>query len=349
MIFTIIIAFLSLILMLVLHEFGHFILAKKFGVKVEEFGVGYPPRIWGKKIGETIYSINALPFGAFVRMPGEIGGGTQDKRSFSSQTVWKRILIALAGVLSFWLMAAILFTVVFNLGTPISITDNEVVSSAKVQIVEIAVNSPAALAGLRTGDTVQKFTRVDEFQKFIEANKGQEVILTIERGKNIFDVSLVPRVSPPKGQGALGVALSRTVIKSYPWWQTPGQGLMATVDMTKNIILGYGQAIKNLIIRQPTGVELMGPVGVLHLFTQASQLGINYFLQLVGMIAIYIAIFNILPIPSVDGGKILFLIIEAVRKKPVSARIEERITTVFFSALLLIMAITTVKDIIRIF
>ncbi len=361
MILTIIIAFISLIGLVTLHEFGHFITAKKFGVKVEEFGVGFPPRIFGKKFGETIYSLNLLPFGAFVKMPGEIGR-TDDPSNFSNKAVWKRALIVAAGVISFWLIAAILFGIVFKLGTPVAISDDvdSNLKNPQVQIVNLSADSPAKAANLQPGDTIVsvklknstqevKITKVQQLQEFTNANKGQEIILTIQRGKEISDVSLTPRVNPPIGEGPMGVALVRTAVKSYPWYSAPWQGIITTGNLTIAIAQGYFDAIKNLIMGQPTGVQLTGPVGVFQLFTQASQLGASYFLQFVGMVAVYIAIFNILPIPSVDGGKLIFLGIEAIRRKPVSEKLEQRVTTVFFALLLVLMAWVTFKDIMRIF
>ena len=359
MIFTIIIAFISLIGLIVLHEFGHFIIAKKFGVKVEEFGIGFPPRLFGKKIGETFYSLNLLPFGAFVKIPGEIEK-IEDHRSFSAQPIRKRALIVFGGVLSFWIMAAIIFSIVFNLGISVAISDeeNHNLVNSTVQIAAIASNSPAAKAGIKPGDTIKQLTvnseqltisKVKEVQEFTDLHKGKVITLTIERGKEIFDVKLVPRVSPPIGEGAMGVGLVRTALKSYPWYLAPWQGILATGNMTLTIIQGYSQAINNVISGKPSGVELMGPVGVFHLFTQASQLGINYFLQFIGVIAIYIALFNILPIPAVDGGKLLFLGIEAVKRKPVSQKVEQNITAFFFMILIALMIFVTIKDIMRIF
>jgi len=389
MIFTILIAFISLIGLMVLHEFGHFILAKKFGVKVEEFGIGYPPRIFGKKIGETIYSLNLLPFGAFVKIQGEMArpsaaipaeslgidgstgspqGKIEDHRSFSAQPIGKRALIVFGGVLSFWIIAAIIFSIVFAIGVPTAISDEENIVNSKVQIAAIAPNSPAQIAGLKIGDTIKEFsitnphfpyraepsgyrpiTKVKEIQEFTEINKGEEVTLTIKRGEKIFDVSLVPRVSPPAGEGAMGVALVRTAIKNYPWYQAPWQGILSTGNLTILIVKGLYQAISNAIQGLPTGVELVGPVGIGNLFYQAAQLGVNYFLNLLAMISIYLAIFNILPIPATDGGKLLFLGIEAIRKKPVSEKIEQNITAVSFALLLTLMVFATIKDIVKLF
>lgn len=355
------VAFLSIIILLALHEFGHFITAKKFGMKVEEFGIGYPPRIWGKKVGETIYSLNLLPFGAFVRLPGEIEKN-DDPRAFSNQPIAKRALVVAAGVLSFWLMSTIILSVVMGLGTPMAVADEETAGlvNPHVQIVSVAKDSPAQAAGLKPGDAIKQFApaetetvfpinKVTEFQDLTSQYKGKEVVLTMERNGETFTVSLTPRVSSSLGEGAIGIGLARVAVKSYPWWQAPWQGISATFNMTLSIIQGYGQAISNIFSGQPSGVEMIGPVGLFSLLSQAGQLGVSYFLQFIGIIAIYIAIFNILPIPSVDGGKLLFLGLEAVRRKPLKEKIEQNITTVFFSLLLLLMLFVTVKDVIKLF
>src|SRR3989344_4534827 len=241
MLLTIIISFIALMGLLIIHEFGHFILAKKFGVKVEEFGVGYPPRLIGKKIGETIYSINLLPFGAFVRMPGETEK-SEDPGSFSRQPVLNRILIALAGVVSFWIVSAILFSIVFNIGTYVAISDDDSsLINPKVQITAIAKDSPAEKAGLKPGDAILNFTKVKDAQGFTEQYKGKEIVLTIERGKDIFDAKLTPRVNPPSGEGAMGVALTRTALQSYPWYQAPLKGIQAAFNMTLAVMRGYGE------------------------------------------------------------------------------------------------------------
>ncbi len=361
MIPTIIIAFISLIGLIILHELGHFILAKKFGVKVEEFGIGYPPRIFGKKFGETLYSINLLPFGAFVRMPGEIEK-IEDHRSFSAQPIGKRILIVLGGVISFWLIAAILLSIVMGIGAPTAISDNDngALKDVKVQIAAIIPGSSAEIAGMRIGDTISsiglktkneklKIRKVKEVQEFVQAHRGEEITLTIQRGEKVFDLKLIPRVSPPEGEGAMGVALIRTAIKIYPWWQAPWQGIRETFNLTMAVLEGWIQAIRNIIKGLPSGVQLMGPVGIFNLFTQVANLGVNYFLQFIAMISIYLALFNILPIPTVDGGKLLFLGIEAIRKKAISQKVEQNITAVFFALLIFLMVWITIKDIVRIF
>jgi len=356
---TIIIAFISLIALMVLHEFGHFILAKKFGVKVEEFGLGYPPRILGKKIGETLYSLNLLPFGAFIKIYGEIER-IKSPRSFTGRPFWQRALIILGGVISFWVISAILLSIVMGLGMPSIIEDEQDhnLINPKVQIASIVPDSPAEKAGLKVGDSIIKFqitnyqipiTKVAEVQDLTNKSKGREVTLTIQRGKEVFDINLVPRISPPSGEGPMGITLVRTALKSYPWYIAPIEGIKETVNLTIMVLEGWGQALINLIQKKPTGVELMGPVGIFNLFTQVSRLGLTYFLQFVAVISIFVALFNLIPIPVTDGGKLFILFIEKIRGKALNQKIEQNLDIVFFALLIALMIWVTIKDIARLF
>ena len=361
MILIIFISFFSLIGLIVLHELGHFIMARRFGVKVEEFGVGLPPRIFGKKFGETIYSINLLPFGAFVKIYGE-EKNIEDYRSFSQRPIWQRALIIIGGVVVFWIIAFILLSIVMVLGvtTIVEDEDNHNLVDPKVQIIQVMVGSPAEKAGLRIGDTIKELKIDDnqlatdkekEVRDFIAANLGKEISFTIQRGNEVFETNLVPRSPPPEKEGAAGIALARTAIISYPWYQAPIEGILATVNLTIAVIQGWVIILKNIIIGEglPPGAQILGPVGILSVFTQMAQLGVSYFLRFIALISIYLAVFNILPIPVLDGGKLLFLGIEAFRKKPVPEKIEQKITLFFFILLIILITWATIRDVIRLF
>jgi len=367
MVLPIIIAFFCLIGLAILHEYGHFLAAKKFGVKVEEFGIGYPPRLFGKKFKDTIYSINLLPFGAFVKILGE-DDRSNDPNSFNSKPFWKKSLIILAGVISFWLVAIVILSVVMWLGVPTIIEDGEKgnFTDLKVQIIGIAPDSPAQQAGLLIGDAIKEFSihsplpqssaraqfsisGTKEVQDLISQNKGKEITLTIQRAGKTMDISLTPRVNPPESEGAIGIALARTALKSYPWYWAPIEGTKATGLLTVSVLEGWGVALERLVKKQPTGVQIMGPVGIFGLFAQTSQMGVSYFLQFIAIISIYIAVFNILPIPMVDGGKFLFLVIEKIRKKPMNLKTENSINMAFFTLLIMIMFFVTIKDIAQLF
>ena len=359
--FEIFIIILTFSILIILHELGHFLVAKKFGVRVEEFGLGLPPRLFGKKIGETIFSLNAIPFGGFVRMYG-LEENIKSPQSFTGKTVWQRFLIIIAGVAVFWLVAVILFSIIFGIGAPVAISDDENgnLTNIRVQIMAITSESPADKVGLKIEDTIRKIqisdfqysiNKVQNVQKLTEKYEGQEIVLTIQRGQEIFEVSLTPRVDPPENEGAIGVALVRTAIKTYSWYEAPAKGVLTTISMTGRIIQGWGQII-TLAIRgeeMPPEVKVMGPIGIFDFMGNRLQMGIIYFLHFIAVICLFLTIFNLLPIPALDGGKLLFLTIEAVRGKPISQKIEQNITAFFFFLLIGLMIFVSIQDIARIF
>ena len=356
MILTILIALFSLIVLLVIHEFGHFILAKKFGTKIEEFGVGYPPRIFGKKIGETIYSLNLIPFGAFVKIHGE-EGGVEDYRSFTDKSLWQRFLIIIGGVVSFWIVSAVLLGVVsatWGLPQAVSDEENHNLKEIRIQITQVMPDSPAETAGLKTGDIIVGFEKVSDVQNFVASNKGKEINFTIKRGEDLFEKKIVPRLSFPSDEGPTGLALARTALRQYSWLSAPWQGVTVSFGMTANVIRGWIAGIKNVlgIAKLPSGLKMdfFGPVGILDLLSQYSKMGVSYFFFLVSYISVAMALTNILPIPALDGGKIVFLAIEGLRGKAVNYKIEQNITATFFVLLIIFMVFVTVKfDIPRIF
>lgn len=345
---TLLIAFFSLIVLMIIHEFGHFVIAKKFGVKVEEFGIFYPPRLFGVPIGETLYSVNLIPLGAFVKIYGE-EGGVDDYRSFSKLSVWKRILICLGGVLAFWLASIVIFTAVFLIGAQVPIGDQDVagLGATHVEIMQVQANSPAQLAGMREGDMIIGFSKVADFQKFIEQNKEKEVNVTIERNGQQTTLKIVPRVSYPANEGPTGVALDRfaNIIEKTAWYKAPFHGVVYTGKVTWQAVMGIYNVMASLAGGNgvPDGAELAGPVGITIFLSQAANFGVGFFLYFIGSLSVLLALFNVFPIPALDGGKLLFLIIEGVRRKPVSVRIEQSLTIIFFFLLIAMSVFVTIK------
>lgn len=357
MVIPLLIAFFSLIALMIIHEYGHFVIAKKFGVKVEEFGIGYPPRIFGKKFGETLYSINLVPLGAFVKIYGE-EGGVDDYRSFSNLSIWKRMLICLGGVLAFWLAAAVIFSLAFSIGANVPIGDQDIagVNDTQVKIIQVSKNSPAETAGLKSKDILQnvknnneeiKINKVADFQKFIEENKGFPIVLGVERGGKNIQVILTPRVLHPEDQGPSGLVLERfaNLIKKYPWYKAPIEGVIFTGKVTIESLGGIYHFFVSLFAGKgvPKEAQLAGPVGITIFLSQAANLGVGFFLYFIGSLTVLLAIFNLFPIPALDGGKLLFLAIEKIMKKPVPLNWEQGITILFFILLISMSLFVTIK------
>mgnify|MGYP001557858527 CR=1 FL=1 len=368
-----VIIFLSILILV--HEFGHFWVAKKFGLLVEEFGIGLPPRIWGKKIGETIYSINALPLGGFVKILGENGDepiinnviasspeateiishplslraeseAISKTRSFVSLPISKRAIIIFAGVLMNFLLGWLVISIVFSIGIP-----------QTVLITEIQSGSPASAVGLRAGDKIIGFSNVEEFINFVDINRGEEIVLKIERAGEISarggsasggkEFKITPRINPPTGEGALGIGLVDAGLpkKSLPasFWE----GLKTSAEMVKTIFMALFNLITKAVVGKASLEQVAGPIGIVKVTAQAGSLGFVYLLQLLALISLNLAVINILPFPALDGGRLLFLLIEKIKGSPLPVKFEKYANVVGMALLLFLMAVITIKDISR--
>lgn len=332
---------------------GHFMAAKKNGVAVEEFGFGYPPRIFGIKKGDTIYSINWIPIGGFVKIKGESGENKNDKNSFASKAIWKRATILASGVGMNLALAAVLLAIGFYIGLPTIISDDMAaqnnVKGYKIQIMSILEESPAASADLQIGDTVksinsQEFKQIAGLQEYNQDKAGQTITLTTLRGKKEVtqEITLIANES---GEGIMGISLVETGIISYPWYQALWMGLKSTVLLVGQIIIAFYEIIRNLIVSQEVGAEVGGPVRIAVLTGQVTQMGFIYILQFTALLSINLAIINFLPFPALDGGRLLFLMIEKIRRRPVDQKIENLVHNIGFGLLILLMFVITFRDI----
>ncbi len=366
---TIIIFVVILGLLVFVHEFGHFITARWNGIKVDEFGFGFPPRIGGfvkdsvtgkyrfilgdkdERSEHTIYSINWIPLGGFVRIEGEDGGHADDPNSFVNKPACVRVLVLAAGVLMNFFLAWILFSVVFGLGLPqpIDDADRHLYPDARVQIVDVRRDSPASAMGLQPGDAIVAIegVKVDGLQSvsdIISANKGREIAVEVDRFGKDMTLRGTPRMESPQGEGALGISFSETATVSYPWHEAILHGAQATYTVTVSILEAFGQMIASLFGAPKVPIDVTGPVGIVYMTKQMSDLGIAYLLQFAALLSINLGIINILPIPALDGGRILFVLIEKLKGSPVSRKIEGMIHQVGFILLLLLMLFVTIRD-----
>ncbi len=357
MFLSIIVFIFTLLTLVVIHELGHFLMAKKFGIKVEEFGFGIPPRIWGKKIGETLYSINWLPFGGFVKLLGEDEidrTALKNPHSFASQDVWKRILVVVAGVSMNLILAWIIFYTVI-IYQNFRIIYPTVEPAAFVSFLQ--KDFPAERAGVKVGDKVLKVDgkEVKSFEdprNFIKEKKGETVTLTLADidGNNQKVLSVTPK-KIEGGDFLIGVGFSPLAIKQY---STPQEKLFSGItyswDLTKVTFAGFGKLGHDLISGnfQTASKSVSGPVGLANMSNDILSGGreaLPFYLWFVGVISLTLCIFNVLPIPALDGGRLLFLIIEAVSRKKVREDIERLVHQIGFMALLTLAVLITYSDI----
>lgn len=362
MFLTILIFILILGLLVFVHELGHFLMAKRNGVRVNEFGFGFPPRIFGLKYGETVYSINAIPLGGFVKIYGEEGQGANDRRSFMSKNLRKKLLILFAGVGMNFALAILLFSAGHFIGLPTAIDEGEIdkYPEAKLQIISINKDSPAEKVGMMVGDFVVAFKnwqgqiiepikKPSEFQEFVNNQKGEEIIVVVQRANMKIELPIIPRTSPPSGEGPLGVGLASVADIKLPWYRAITEGFLTTIGLLWILLTTLWEIIKNLFIQGRVGVEVVGPVGIFSLTGQAATLGFIYLLQLTALLSINLAVINAFPFPALDGGRALFLIIEKVKGSPINPKIQNLIHNIGFALLILLMVAITYKDIIKFF
>lgn len=371
MILTIIVFIIILGLLVFVHEFGHFITAKKLGAKVEEFGFGFPPRIcgWRKTNGkrkffwgsgeveseDTVYSLNWIPLGGFVKIKGEGGEFAQDKDSFAHKKPWKRAVILTAGVFMNFVLAAILLMIVFGIGAPQAVeADMEPgkVKETNIQIISVLEGLPAKKESVKIGDFVvsvdgKKFEEIENLQNYVDGKIGQKTIFVFRRGDKEITKEIKPVKLEETEKGGIGVGLVKTGIVSYPWYYSIWMGLKAAVFMTGQILVAFGVLIKNLIIQREVPVDLAGPVGIAVITGQVTRMGFVYILQFTALLSINLAIINFLPFPALDGGRVLFLGIEKLRGKPVDQKVENIIHTIGFALLILLIIVVTFRDVAR--
>lgn len=382
---SLLVIFFALLALLILtHELGHFLVSLWVGVKVEEFGFGLPPRLlglvkirdketnktyWkvihkyskinyeGKEAASTIYSINAIPFGGFVKIFGEDGEEKHNRNSFASQPVWKRFSILIAGILMNFLLGVGLFTYGYWSGFPEIIEDTDNFNSAKVQILNINPGSPAEASGLKPGDTVKTISlpdgkkipidKVTTLQTLVKEGAGQNVVMEVTRGNDIYRFNIVPRVNPPEGEGPTGITPARIGIVRYPILKAFQIGFTESIQLIWIMYDYFKNIIGNLLQAQKVSVDVSGPIGIVVLTNQFREMGFPYLLKFAGLISLNLAFINLLPYPALDGGRILFLLIEKIKGRPVSPKLEQIIHTVGLYSLLLLMVLVTFKDISR--
>ncbi len=344
-----------LAILVIIHELGHFIAAKKQGILVEEFGIGFPPRVWGFKRGETLYSINLLPIGGFVKVYGEeyheedthVDPKLKD-RAFVYKKPWQKAIVIVAGVVMNFLLGWILISYLFTQGVPTP-TNNVLVDA-------VSAGSPAAQAGLKQADQILQITHKgksysikspDDLVKYGHQFAGEPVVFVVERDNQPRQITITPRKNPPAGQGALGISITSYIERKYPWHEAPVYGLIHAATITSAIATELGKTLLKVVTGDGAKVDVAGPVGIAQYTGTAIKFGKNAVLELMALLSLNLAIINILPFPALDGGRLVFIVYEWVTRRQVNKAFEQRVNMAGMVILLGLAALITVSDVIK--
>jgi len=420
MLLTVILFLAVLSLLVFFHELGHFVTAKKLGMKVDEFGFGFPPRafgivrvrgeerrlveeteeivdirpspltplptqeaqtgegeviidiiqdtvevrstkgwkfFWGgtdQHKDETVYSINWIPLGGFVKIHGESGELKDDPRSFSNRPVWQRFIVLISGVVMNFVFAAVLLSIGFAVGLPSIIDETESTSvhlaNEKIQIMSVVQGSPGERAGMAAGDELLSiddkiFSSSEEARSYIKSREGESVKFLLKHDDEAMTVSATAEDLPTYGEKGVGIGLIKTALVSYPWYLAVVKGVEATFIFTWEVLKAFGNLLWNLVVHQSVAVDLAGPVGIAVMTGEAAAMGLVYLLQFAAVLSVNLAVVNILPFPALDGGRLFFLIIEKIRGRAANEKWEALAHNFGFIALLLLIAFVTFRDV----
>lgn len=358
MILTIIVFLLVIGVLILVHEFGHFIMAKKIGVKVEEFAIGFPPRLFSKKKGETEYSINAIPLGGYVKMLGELEH-SKDKRAFENQTPGKRFSIAVAGVVMNLILAWFILTIGFAVGMSPVVSSPDTIPgkklSSEIIVADFESDSPAKQAGLEVGDIIlgatingesTNFNSIKDLQSFSSEHKGQAISLKYKRDDAVSEKTL----EELDGDAPLGVVIVEKAIVRVPWYKAPYVALHETYEIIKLTFEFFGSFVSKLFSTGKVEQGVGGPVAIYVYTGMAVKAGVMVLLQFVALLSINLAVINILPFPALDGGRLVFIVLEKIfRKRVVKEKVENTIHLVGYALLILLIVAITYRDIANLF
>ncbi len=356
------ILFIVILFVLVLvHEWGHFITAKKTGMRVDEFGFGFPPRLFGIKKGETLYSMNAIPLGGFVKIYGEDLDAeiTEDRaRAFGARPLWAQALVLVAGVTMNILFAWILFSLAFFIGTRTMVDEATAGKDAMLTVLSIIPGSPADDVGLKPGDSILKVTSgegsaIDRLypsavSDFIGSHDSVTVTFAHKDTEKTVTVSPKAGFAPQdKEKKVLGITMGLMEVTSKPAHLALYEGGLYTLSSIKMVAMGIVGLLKDALFFRADLSGVSGPIGIAGLVGEAASFGVTSLLLFTAFISLNLAVINLLPFPALDGGRLIFVCIEAIKGSPVPSRVAYAINAIGFLLLMTLMVVVSYHDILR--
>ncbi len=363
---TILIFLAVLFVLILVHEWGHFIVAKLTKMRVDEFAIGFPPRLFSWKRGETEYSLNALPLGGYVRIYGEdptaVAGTDPDSaRAFGSRPKWAQALVLIAGVTMNWIFAWLLLVIIMLVGVPTQIEEQNATPQSVVYIDSVLPGAPAdtvlppqsKIVSVVQGDNELSPILPSTFSDFVAENAGNAIDVTYETSAGVVETAtLIPQTgviesSPDRAALGVGLTLVDTVKKSFG--DAIIEASVQTYTLTKAITVGLFSLIGSVFQGDADFSQVSGPVGIVKYVGEAASVGFTSLLFFTAIISINLAVINLLPIPALDGGRLVFVAIEAITRRPIPPVWASRVNLVGFAALMLLMLAATISDINKLF
>jgi len=380
---SILIFIVILVVLVVSHEFGHFIVAKLNKIRVDEFSFGFPPKLFGKKIGETQYNFNALPFGGYVKIFGqdldeddfkEVGFLDKketpeqvelSKRSMSKKPRYVQAMVLLAGVAMNFLVAWLLLSIGFMSGLPSSSSAESggiIVKDQYLTITSVLKDSPAEIGGIKVGDKILNLKTntnstkplssslgIEDIQTFIKNNEKKEIDVLLIRGKEEMEIVVVPEKNNNNENATIGISMDMIGTLKLPVHKAVFEGLKLTSSLTIDTTLGFYNLIKGAISGKGDMSSMTGPIGIVGIVGDAAKFGFVYLLSFTAIISINLAVINLIPFPALDGGRLLFLLIEKIKGSRIKPKISNIVNVTGFGLLMILMAVITYHDILKLF
>jgi len=362
---SIILFLIILAVLIFVHELGHFLAAKKFGIRVDEFAIGFPPKIISFKKGETDYVINMIPFGGYVKIFGENPddesiSGSDSNRSLVNKNRGIQAIVLLAGIVGNLVLAWLLISIGLMSGLPASVSPDfsDYATQKRVLVTATVNDSPAKKAGMEVGDEILKISVANEIfipkntadiQNFIDSNGGKNLIFSVDRSGKPINIGVTPLKGIVANKYAIGIGMDVVGIVKMPFFSALFNGFKVTGLVIKNTAESLGNFVYNAFSGQADFSQISGPVGIVKLVGQASGMGIAYLLSFTSLISINLAIINLVPFPALDGGRILFVAIEAITRKKMNPSVMNTINSIGFILLLILMLVITYKDVVKLF
>ncbi len=361
---TVVLFIVILAVLVFVHELGHFSLAKLFGIRVDEFALGFPPRIISKKIGETLYALNIVPFGGYVKIFGEeaidvLPDSPDRARSFIAKNRAVQALVLLGGILMNIIFAWVLLSLVFMTGAPVS-TEQYVgahLENERLLIVDVLPLSPADVAGIKAGDAILNMSAssddrlssvsIKNVQEFIAAHESKTLTINLKRSGQDLSLEVTPKKGVVSAVAGIGISMDQVGTLKLPFFSALWEGGKRTIDLFLVIAQAIGVFLYQVVTGHADFSQVSGPVGIAVMVGSATSLGFFYLISFTAIISLNLAVINVIPFPALDGGRLFFVLIEALIRRPLPPKVTRTLNAVGFGLLLLLLVLITYKDIVH--